>query len=244
MIYQLSNSKLKIAVSDHGAEIVSVLHNGKECVWQNENGLWNRHCPVLFPVCGRTSVNVDGKAYPIPFHGFARDMVFKTVAANKQDVSFVLQSNERTREMYPFDFELKITYTLDDCMVIVKNEVKNTGKEMMRFAIGRHDSFILDNDPGSYKLCFPKEERFLSQKYDNTSRRIDKYDNLGSGDVLIIPESILSSSSSVTLQNLNSDRVTLKTLDDRPIASIVWGEIKNLLLWHPRYSRYRLRSRL
>ena len=233
MIYTLSNNKMTVKISDQGAEIQSVVLNGKERVWQNENGMWDRHSPVLFPVCGRTSVIVNGTSYPMPFHGFARELPFTVRAADGQSAVFTLHSSDETRKVYPFDFELTVSYTLKDNAVIVSNEVKNTGTGSMRFALGRHDSFSLDDDPGCYKLCFPKEERFLSQQYDNTSRRVDDYDDLGGGNVLLVPENILSSSSSVTFQNLNSDRVILKTLDDRPVASIVWGEIKNLLLWHP-----------
>ena len=45
-------------------------------------------------------------------------------------------SNEETKEVYPFEFELVITYTLEKNMLHVKWEVKNPGNETMYFTIG------------------------------------------------------------------------------------------------------------
>ena len=53
MIYDmktLSNSELTIKVSPHGAELCSILHDGKEYLWQADPAFWKRHSPVLFPI--------------------------------------------------------------------------------------------------------------------------------------------------------------------------------------------------
>ena len=53
MIYDmktLSNSELTIKVSPHGAELCSILHDGKEYLWQADPAFWKRHSPVLFPM--------------------------------------------------------------------------------------------------------------------------------------------------------------------------------------------------
>ena len=48
----LSNSELTIKVSPHGAELCSILRDGKEYLWQADPAFWKRHSPVLFPIVG------------------------------------------------------------------------------------------------------------------------------------------------------------------------------------------------
>ena len=62
MIYDmktLSNSELTIKVSPHGAELCSILHDGKEYLWQADPAFWKRHSPGPF---GR--MNTATKAFP------------------------------------------------------------------------------------------------------------------------------------------------------------------------------------
>ena len=43
-----------------------------ELLWQNYDGLWDGHAPVLFPFCGHCAVKLDGKDYNAPAHGIVR----------------------------------------------------------------------------------------------------------------------------------------------------------------------------
>ena len=44
----ISNKQLTIQVSPHGAELCSIVANGKEYLWQADPAFWKRHSPVLF----------------------------------------------------------------------------------------------------------------------------------------------------------------------------------------------------
>lgn len=48
----ISNKQLTIQVSPHGAELCSIVANGKEYLWQADPAFWKRHSPVLFPIVG------------------------------------------------------------------------------------------------------------------------------------------------------------------------------------------------
>ena len=87
MIYTLKNNEITVAISSVAAEIVSVLKGGKERVWQNETGEWSGHGPVLFPVCGHFGLTVDGKAYPIGAHGFAKKSDFALLDKTENSVT-------------------------------------------------------------------------------------------------------------------------------------------------------------
>ena len=84
-------------------------------MWNGNPEFWNRHSPILFPNVGKTHGNtvlIKGTQYPTSQHGFARDSQFRCVKSAAEEAQFLFCSNEETREVYPYDFELYITYRL------------------------------------------------------------------------------------------------------------------------------------
>ena len=81
MIYEFGSETLRCKVSSVGAELISVVHNGKERLWQNDNGGWSGHAPILFPFAGSCAMVVDGVEYPVPKHGFARKSEFACISS-------------------------------------------------------------------------------------------------------------------------------------------------------------------
>ena len=55
MLYYIENENLKVAVSDKGAELFSVVskNDGCEYVWQGDPKYWEDRAPILFPICCR-----------------------------------------------------------------------------------------------------------------------------------------------------------------------------------------------
>ena len=132
MNYSLKNNYYEITFSTVGAEMISLKNaEGKELLWQcNENSVWKDHAPLLFPFCGRLKDRIyyyGGNSYPMTIHGFARSCEFELVKKSDTGIIFALKSNEATKEIYPFDFEYRITYTLIEDTLKVIYEVKNTG---------------------------------------------------------------------------------------------------------------------
>ena len=78
----LENEKLRVTISDRGAELISVVDKGKdrERLWQADPAVWNRHAPILFPFVGKVisgKYRVNGQEYDMKTqHGFARDLDF------------------------------------------------------------------------------------------------------------------------------------------------------------------------
>lgn len=151
MDHKLQNSFLTVTVSDHGAEIQSVIDNNskREYMWQADPKIWGRHAPVLFPIVGRLKddqYTYAGKTYHMGQHGFARDSQFEVESKSDDEITFLLKSNEDTKKQYPFDFELRVTYTLVNNLLEERFDVTNTDDKEMIFGIGGHPGFNLPTD--------------------------------------------------------------------------------------------------
>lgn len=142
---ELKNERLSVTIAEKGAELQSIKDaNGKEYLWQADPQFWPRHSPILFPiVCSvnNDTYRVDGKEYHLPRHGFARDTDFKLIAQSDRKVTFVLESDEETKKVYPYDFTLSISYVLDENKVGVIWHVLNTDNREIHFQIGGHPAF-------------------------------------------------------------------------------------------------------
>ena len=147
---------IKIKTVSKGAELVSVEKDGFERIHDGIKD-WNRHSPVLFPIVGKLKDNktiIDGKEYRMNQHGFARDMEFEKIGEN----SYVLKYNEETLKMYPFKFELYISYEINNNSVTTKYKVVNKDDKIIYFGLGGHPAFNCDYTTGKYRLEFEEIE--------------------------------------------------------------------------------------
>ena len=143
---------LEVKTVKKGAELVSVKANGIEKMHDGES-FWNRHSPVLFPIVGKLKNGktiIENKEYEMGQHGFARDMEFEQIDEN----SYVLKSNEQTKEKYPYDFELYISYEVEKNKVTTKYKVVNKDTRLMYFGLGGHPAYACEYSSGKYRLEF------------------------------------------------------------------------------------------
>ena len=233
MIYFIKNKYLLVSVNTFGAEIVSVVFNGVERVWQNENGKWSGHSPVLFPVCGNSAVVIDGKDYNMPFHGLAKRNDFSVVSVDEKSITLLFKYDEKTLEVYPFKFEFFVTYTVEENSIKVNYVVKNVGDNDMPFAVGRHDSFSLESSLDDYRLIFSSKENFLAERHDDDGSLTNFYDDLGTGNVLDCLDDRLIGGRTIILGDIKSSSVLLETIKGERVAEVCFKDINNLLLWRP-----------
>ena len=149
---QIKNDKLVLTVSEHGAELQSIKdENGKEYLWDGDEKYWNRHSPILFPlVCGlwKDTYRCEGHTYHLSRHGFARDTDFQLIAKGADRITFALTESEKTLKVYPYHFNLAVTYRLDGNKIHVVWHVENTDVRPIYFQIGGHPAFLV---PGAKK---------------------------------------------------------------------------------------------
>lgn len=158
---KLSNGTLTVTVSTMGAEMQSIVKNGREILWNGDAAFWSGRAPVLFPICGGLRDDkfvFEGKEYSIPKHGYARKTEFALEKASDTSATFLLKSDEAAEKKLPFPNELRITYTLDGNSISVRYDVTNTGKGTMYFSIGSHEGYACPEGIEEYSVVFEKEE--------------------------------------------------------------------------------------
>lgn len=151
-----TNSQLEV-VPERGGIITKWRVNGEEIFYLDAERFTNPELsvrggnPILFPICGNLPDNTytyQGKQYTLKQHGFARDLpwdVTNQVTQDKASLTVVLNSNEQTRAVYPFDFELAFTYQMQGNILEVQQNYTNKSSEPMPFSFGFHPYFAISD---------------------------------------------------------------------------------------------------
>lgn len=106
--------------------------------------------PILFPICGNLPNNTythKGQPYQLKQHGFARDLPWQVIESseanpNLESLILVLNSNDQTRAVYPFDFQLAFTYKLIGNALEIHQRYTNHSNQPMPFSTGLHPYFV------------------------------------------------------------------------------------------------------
>lgn len=145
-ITRIANDVLSIEVSSLGAEMqAATTRDGTNWLWNGDAAFWTGRSPVLFPIVGKApddTLLIDGKAYSMAQHGFARRREFSLAAATETFCRYTLEATDETRASYPFDFRLSVEHSLDGATLTVVAEVENRGPDPMPFGCGFHPAFL------------------------------------------------------------------------------------------------------
>lgn len=175
--YILENEYLHVEASTFGAELQSIKDKSTdfEYLWHGDKTYWARRSPILFPIVGKVwngRMLYQGKEYQLSQHGFARDCEFDAINvldlnrkfnyrfSSFNAMAFLLKSNEDTRKIYPFDFELYVVYQLEERSLKVYWVVENKTDGDIYFQIGAHPAFnYRDFDPEASTQGYMKFNR-------------------------------------------------------------------------------------
>ncbi len=145
-IVRITSDELVVEVSSLGAEMQSLqTTDGRNWLWNGDAAFWTGRSPILFPIVGKAPDNqiaVDGVAYEMGQHGFARRAEWQLTDASTSACRFELESSEATRKIYPFEFLLALTHSLEGDQLIVTAEVENRDRRPMPFGLGYHPAFL------------------------------------------------------------------------------------------------------
>ena len=116
-LVEITSGTLTAAINPLGAELTHLRDaEDRELMTDADPAFWTGHAPILFPIVGALNgdtYRIDGQAFHLPKHGFARRSLFECVEQASDRVRFRLTDSDATRAVYPFAFALEIAFAVE-----------------------------------------------------------------------------------------------------------------------------------
>ena len=236
-VLTIQNTWLTAKFSKLGAELISLKDQaGLEYIWQADIAFWSQHAPILFPIVGNLK---DGYYYykdekfRLPQHGFARNMQFSVIELKPDCITLQLQSDDSSRQCYPFDFTLTVRYNLEGKRLKSEISVVNVGMNDMYFSLGLHPGFNCPLFPGEkksdYTLVFNKREK-AKIHLRKGGFRTGKTEDFAISDKAIPIRDELFDNGALILSGLRSNTITLRNTH-KAIMQLSYKGFDYLGLW-------------
>ncbi len=161
---RLVDGAARADIALYGAELRGWTVNDVPLLWTPDPSIWPDVAPLLFPVVGWTKqgqVRIDERSYPLGLHGFARHHTFRVLEQWPTHARLLLEADEATRALFPFDFALEVHYTLVDPALDIRLVVRNKGAFPLPYACGLHPGFrwpFVGGALGEYEILFEERE--------------------------------------------------------------------------------------
>jgi galactose mutarotase-like enzyme len=235
--HELRAGAMHARISECGAELQDLRLDDWDLLWTPDVSIWPETAPFLFPVIGRTSsdsIKVDGQAYPMPMHGFARVSMFKTIAKSQNGCTLEFISNAETRRHFPYQFALRITYTLSETDLAIMAEVENSGTASMPFSLGFHPGFSWplrrDQPKDGHVLIFSDDEWLDYTRPVNRQIGPDRYRLPLNGGMLPLREELFAEGGLAFLTP-RSRSLRFQTQDGSAGIKLDFPDMPQLILW-------------
>lgn len=232
-IITLKNEELTVEISTLGAELQSVKCRDKEYLWNGDPAVWSGRAPVLFPICGglkEDKYTLNGKEYTLPKHGFGRKSEFSLERKEEDKAVFLLVATEETKKGFPFDFELRIGYSLVGKSIKVSYDVANKSAEDMYFSIGAHEAYATPEGVEEYYLKFEKKERLTHNVLKGVLLTDECVVLAEDTDVLPLKSEYFDIDA-ITMLNLKSRKVSLCKKDESKKITVEYDGFDYMFVW-------------
>ena len=233
MNYTIKNDILTVGIAAKGAELMSVKKDGIEYLWQGDPAYWSGRAYNLFPTCGRMvegKYTYKGEIYEMKIHGIVRYMECEVFEHESDRIVFILEANEETRKIYPFEFKFFAEFKLEGNKLIHKYTAINKGDTVMPCTFGGHPGFNVPLDNGNFEdyylefseECTPKEAFFSHS---------GKVDGLLRDNKFIDLKHSLFDNDSFFMTDM-PDTVTLKSDKSERSVTVIYPGFNYLGVWH------------
>ena len=226
-IISISSNSLTASIDTMGAQLMSLRKGESEYLWQGDSNWWPRRAPILFPIVGvlknGNAESAEGTV-TLARHGLARLNQFEVVEQSVSSVTLQLKSTEETRKSYPYDFELRLIFSVSDDTLTQTYEVTNRGNVVLPFTLGAHPAFNIPV-PGveaasldQYSLLFTRS--WTSFGPSITDEGLCDYTTpqrlIVDSDTLPLSWELIDREKTITLEDVPDRRITLATSTEAP----------------------------
>lgn len=237
----LKNNLLEVELNPKGAEIIKIIGQQDHInyMWRRDPSLWANSAPILFPIVGALQNNecrIEGQTYTMTQHGFSRHNVYATNQISQTCVEFELTPHEEILKQYPYLFNLKVIYTLNQNQLECRCIVKNTDTRTIYFQIGGHPAFacpFMDNESSNdYYIEFEKNET-LNQKIIDVEHKGMSHETamLFDNEKRFFVRQALFNNDAIVVKNMASHYVTLKSLNHDKSLRFYMDNFNHLGIW-------------
>jgi galactose mutarotase-like enzyme len=213
---RIAADAMSAELSTLGAEM-RVLRDeaGRDLLSDGPPKYWTGRAPLLFPIVGaanRDTIHIDGAAYPMDKHGFARKSEFAVVDHQPDSATFRLEADSSTRARYPFDFRLDICFAISGATLTTEAVLTNLGDAALPASFGFHPAFRWPlpwgGDRADHRLVFAEAEPAPIRRIDTKTGLVlpDPHPTPVEGDTLT-PRDDLFVEDALIFDRLNSRKV-------------------------------------
>ncbi|MCE7058165.1 aldose 1-epimerase family protein [Algoriphagus sp. AGSA1] len=237
----LQSDDLQIAINPIGMELSSIRSRSTnlEYIWQGDPAIWKGQAPVLFPIIGALKdgfAYFDGNKYEIPKHGFVRHSDKpKLIGQTENSLKFRLIWDNETLRIYPFEFQLDITFTLSEKVLEVTHEVSNLGKETMPYSLGAHPAFNCPLRIGEtyedYRIEFPQSETDATWLIDQQGLIKDQTKPFLNNSTIIPLSKDLFDNDALIFKHLKSREASLSHREKGAVLTVKFEDFDYLGIW-------------
>ena len=236
----LKNESLTVAINELGAELKSVLCDGTEYLWNGDPAFWSGTAPMMFPICGTLKEDrytYEGKEYHLNKHGFARNTLFAVESLEADRVVFLHTSDEKTKQCYPFDYELRVRFTLQGRAIEIGYEVTNKSGKTMYFNVGSHEAYATPEGIEAYDVIFPESQTLYTSALQGPLMTDALIPILKDASVLPLCERYFEMDTLV-FKSIKSRSATLRNRKNGRAIRVDFPDADHLLIWHKQGAPY------
>ncbi len=231
----ISNEFLTATFNEIGGELKSLKDtNGREYIWISDPAFWPNSAPVLFPICSNLKNNqyiYEGKTYQMNKHGFTRKAPFEVENVSKGTATFLLSSDNFKTDNYPFEYELRIVYTLIGKKMQVEYKVNNLTDGDMYFSIGSHEAYYCPELINDYEIHFSQPETLKNCIFKEGLISDDVEVITENSDVFKLDYSYFENDGCLVFRDVKSREVVLKNKSGDRKIDIKFDGCDYLLFW-------------
>ena len=236
----IKNEYITAKINELGAELKSLVCHDLEYIWEGKSEIWSASCPLLFPICGglKDDKYVFGdKEYTLQKHGYARFKTFEVEAQNDCSVVFLHKSDDDTQKQFPFDYELRVIYSLNERTLKIDYSITNTSDQTMYFSIGSHEGYYTPEGIEDYDIIFPNKETLSSYVLYGNLLSNQQLPIIKESEVLPLYDKYFTVDALV-FKDLKSRSATLRNRKTGRALRVDFPDDKFFLLWHKHNSPY------
>lgn len=237
---KITSGKSYAVLNTEGAQLNSLVKDNTEYLWQGNPDFWAGQAPVCFPIAGvlpNGKAKAFGRECDMKRHGVARINPFEVFEAYKNSVSFIQHSSENTKKQFPFDYELKIKYTINGDTVTNEYMITNTGDEKLPFVIGGHPAFncpLSENEVfEDYKVIFDKPITKPCLRPDHHTGLVnvdESYDVMNGSDTLELKHDLFEDKDALIFYGCEAKSAVMVGKNGKGIK-VEFNDMNNLLIW-------------